>query len=130
MAKMNTARSHVLNCELYKDLAMKVDELRSIVVGTEDIEALRLENQTLRSELEISEDARVRAIYDITKSGTIQRVCVQAQRKVESQLRASQNMVHAKYKELTEAWKSYRRPRICWPILESLIICDFRNLSF
>ncbi|KAL2552657.1 hypothetical protein Fot_06276 [Forsythia ovata] len=42
MAKMNTARSHVLNCELYKDLAMKVDELRSIVVGTEDIDALRL----------------------------------------------------------------------------------------
>ncbi|KAL2552658.1 Uncharacterized protein Fot_06277 [Forsythia ovata] len=44
-------------------------------------------------------------------------MCVQAQRKVESQLRASQNMVHTKYKELTEAWKSYRRLRICWPIL-------------
>ncbi|KAL2548460.1 hypothetical protein Fot_09990 [Forsythia ovata] len=47
MAEMNTARSHVLNCELYKVLAMKVDKQRSTVVGTENIDVMRLENQTL-----------------------------------------------------------------------------------
>ncbi|KAL2559090.1 hypothetical protein Fot_03829 [Forsythia ovata] len=71
MAEMNTARSHVLNCELYKVLMMKVDKMRSTVVGVEDINALRLENQALRSELAASEDANARAVYDITKSGTI-----------------------------------------------------------
>ncbi|KAL2529227.1 hypothetical protein Fot_21828 [Forsythia ovata] len=103
MAEMNTIRSHLLNCKLYKVLAMKVDELRSTVVGAEDIVALCLENQTLRSELAVSEDARARAIYNITKSGTIEKTCVQAQRKTELQLRACQNMVYAKDKELTEA---------------------------
>ncbi|KAL2529772.1 hypothetical protein Fot_22373 [Forsythia ovata] len=53
MAEMNTAQSHVLNCEFYKVLAMKVDELCSMVVGVEDIDALRLENQTLLSKLEV-----------------------------------------------------------------------------
>ncbi|KAL2553513.1 hypothetical protein Fot_07132 [Forsythia ovata] len=33
LAKMYTSRSHVLNCELYKVLVMKVDELRSTVGG-------------------------------------------------------------------------------------------------
>ncbi|KAL2552888.1 hypothetical protein Fot_06507 [Forsythia ovata] len=71
MAEMNTARSHVLNCELYKVFAMKVDEQRSTVVGAENIDAMCLENQTFRLELTVSEDARARAIYNITKYGTI-----------------------------------------------------------
>ncbi|KAL2529617.1 hypothetical protein Fot_22218 [Forsythia ovata] len=33
LAEMYTSRYHVLNCELYKVLAMKVDELRSTVGG-------------------------------------------------------------------------------------------------
>ncbi|KAL2559362.1 hypothetical protein Fot_04101 [Forsythia ovata] len=33
LAEMYTSRSHVLNCELYKVLAMKVDELHSTVGG-------------------------------------------------------------------------------------------------
>ncbi|KAL2515646.1 hypothetical protein Fot_29617 [Forsythia ovata] len=33
LAEMYTSQSHVLNCELYKVLAMKVDELRSTVGG-------------------------------------------------------------------------------------------------
>ncbi|KAL2538655.1 hypothetical protein Fot_20046 [Forsythia ovata] len=33
LAEMYTSWSHVLNCELYKVLAMKVDELRSTVGG-------------------------------------------------------------------------------------------------
>ncbi|KAL2514890.1 hypothetical protein Fot_28861 [Forsythia ovata] len=57
----------------------------------------------LREQLTFSENARARAIYDITKVKTIQRVCVQAQKKAESQLRSCQNMVNAKDKELTEA---------------------------
>ncbi|KAL2553462.1 hypothetical protein Fot_07081 [Forsythia ovata] len=38
-------------------------------------------------------------------------VCVQAQRKVESQLRASQNMIYAKDKELTEALAKLSRAK-------------------
>ncbi|KAL2546663.1 hypothetical protein Fot_15896 [Forsythia ovata] len=78
MAEMNTAQSHVFNCELYKVFVMKVDELRSTVVGAEDINALRLENHILRSKLAIFEDARARTVYDVTKSGTIKRMCAQA----------------------------------------------------
>ncbi|KAL2529404.1 hypothetical protein Fot_22005 [Forsythia ovata] len=72
MEEMNTFQSHVLNCELYKVFAMKVDELRSKVVGAEDIDTLHSEN-------------------------------IRPFKKAESQLRACQNMVHAKDKELTEA---------------------------
>ncbi|KAL2551936.1 hypothetical protein Fot_05555 [Forsythia ovata] len=81
----------------------KVDELRSTVGKGEDINALRLENKDLWEQLAFSEDASAWAIYDITKAGMIQRACVQAQRTAESQLRACQNMIHAKDKELTEA---------------------------
>ncbi|KAL2490952.1 hypothetical protein Adt_26580 [Abeliophyllum distichum] len=58
MAEMNTARSHVHNCELYKIFEMKVDEQRSKVVGAEDIDALRSENKALRMQFAINEDAR------------------------------------------------------------------------
>ncbi|KAL2489759.1 Uncharacterized protein Fot_43051 [Forsythia ovata] len=102
LAEMHTSRSHVLNCELYKVLAMKVDELRSMVGGDEDVDALRLENKDLREQLAFFEDARARAIYDITKAKTIQRACVQAQKTAELQLRSCQNMIHAKDKELIE----------------------------
>ncbi|KAL2545786.1 hypothetical protein Fot_15019 [Forsythia ovata] len=71
MAGMNTAQSHVLNCELYKVLEMNVDDLRSTVAGANDIDAMRLENQIIHSELAIFEDVRARAMYDVTKSGTI-----------------------------------------------------------
>ncbi|KAL2548936.1 hypothetical protein Fot_10466 [Forsythia ovata] len=103
MAEMNIARSHVHNCELYMIFAMKIDKLHSKVVGTEDIDALRLENKTLFVQLVVTKDESALAIYDITKSGTLQRMCVQAQKKAESQLRVCQNMVHAKDKELTVA---------------------------
>ncbi|KAL2494113.1 hypothetical protein Fot_37870 [Forsythia ovata] len=51
LAEMYTSRSHVLNCELYKVLAMKVDELRSMVERGENIGALRSENKNLHVEL-------------------------------------------------------------------------------
>ncbi|KAL2544549.1 hypothetical protein Fot_13782 [Forsythia ovata] len=111
IAEMNTTRSHILNCEVYKVLAMKVDEQRSTVVGVEDIDAMHLENQTLRSKLAASEDARALATYNVTKSRTIQRACAQAQRKAESQLRTCQNMVHTKDKELTEALAELSKAR-------------------
>ncbi|KAL2508208.1 hypothetical protein Fot_31855 [Forsythia ovata] len=47
LAEMYTSRSHVLNCELYKVLEMKVDELRSVIGGNEDVEALRAKNKDL-----------------------------------------------------------------------------------
>ncbi|KAL2489326.1 Uncharacterized protein Fot_42618 [Forsythia ovata] len=111
LAEMYTSRSHVLNYVLYKVLAMKVNELRSTVREGEDIDALHSENKDLRAELAFSEEARARAIYDITKTGTIQRACVQAQRTAESQLRACQNMIHAKDKELTEALTELSRAK-------------------
>ncbi|KAL2520052.1 hypothetical protein Fot_23975 [Forsythia ovata] len=103
LAEMYISQSHVLNCELYKVLAMNVDKLRSTVGRDEDVNALRSENKDLRESLAFSKDARARAIYDITKAKRIQGVCVQAQKKAESQLRSCQSMVHAKDKELTEA---------------------------
>ncbi|KAL2529564.1 hypothetical protein Fot_22165 [Forsythia ovata] len=109
LAEMYTSRSHVLNCELYKLLEMKIDELRSTTGGDEDVEALRAENKDLREQLVFSEDARARAIYDVAKVERIQGVCVQAQKKAESQLRSCQNMVHAKDKELTEALSELSR---------------------
>ncbi|KAL2545495.1 hypothetical protein Fot_14728 [Forsythia ovata] len=93
----------MLNCKLYKVLAIKIDELRSTVGGDEDVDALRLENKDLREQLAFSEDARARDIYDITKANRIQSACVQAQKKAESQLRSCQSMVHSKDKELIEA---------------------------
>ncbi|KAL2508676.1 hypothetical protein Fot_32323 [Forsythia ovata] len=82
---------------------MKVDELRSKVVGVEDIDALRSENKAIRAYLAITEDARARAVYDVTKSGMVQRMCAQAHKNAKSQLRACQNMVHGKDKEMTGA---------------------------
>ncbi|KAL2530348.1 hypothetical protein Fot_22949 [Forsythia ovata] len=40
LAEMYTSRSHVLNCELYKMLEMKVDEIHSILGEDEDAEAM------------------------------------------------------------------------------------------
>ncbi|KAL2518436.1 hypothetical protein Adt_14683 [Abeliophyllum distichum] len=48
LAEMYTSWSHVLNYKLYKVLAMKIEELRSMVGVDEDIEALRLENKDLQ----------------------------------------------------------------------------------
>ncbi|KAL2537962.1 hypothetical protein Fot_19353 [Forsythia ovata] len=84
LVKIYTSRSHVLNCELYKVLAMKLTNCIQQVDEGEDIDALRLENKDLQEQLVFSEDASARAIYDITKAGTIQRACVQAQRTAES----------------------------------------------
>ncbi|KAL2488345.1 hypothetical protein Fot_41637 [Forsythia ovata] len=98
LVEMYTSRSHVLNCELYKVQAMEVDELHSTVENAEDIDALRSENKghpcvaCIRVQLAVTEDARARVVYDITKSRTIQGMCAQAQRKAESQLRACQNI--------------------------------------
>ncbi|KAL2538859.1 hypothetical protein Fot_20250 [Forsythia ovata] len=38
LAEMYTSRSYVLNCELYKLLEMKVDELHSVIGEDEDVE--------------------------------------------------------------------------------------------
>ncbi|KAL2514728.1 hypothetical protein Fot_28699 [Forsythia ovata] len=51
LAEMYTFCSHVLNCELYKMLEMKVDELHSAIEADEDVEAMRAENKHLRARL-------------------------------------------------------------------------------
>ncbi|KAL2493817.1 hypothetical protein Fot_37574 [Forsythia ovata] len=103
LAEMYTSRSHVLNCELYKMLEMKVDELHSVIGEDEDVEAMRVENKHLRARLAFFENARTCATYDVTKAQTIQKACVNAQKKAESQLKSCQSMIHAKDKELTES---------------------------
>ncbi|KAL2551960.1 hypothetical protein Fot_05579 [Forsythia ovata] len=65
LAEMYTSRIHVLNYELYKVLAMKIDELHSTVVGAEVIDELRSENKILHSRLAVSENARTKADYKI-----------------------------------------------------------------
>ncbi|KAL2489718.1 hypothetical protein Fot_43010 [Forsythia ovata] len=102
LAKMYTSRSHVLNCELYKMLEMKVDEIHSALGKDEDAEAMRAEIKRLRARLAFSEDVQTRATYDVTKAQTIQKACIVAQKKAESQLTSCQNMIQAKDKELTE----------------------------
>ncbi|KAL2543871.1 hypothetical protein Fot_13104 [Forsythia ovata] len=47
LAEMYTSRSHVLNCELYKMLEIKVDEIHSVIEEDEDVEAMRAENKRL-----------------------------------------------------------------------------------
>ncbi|KAL2488102.1 hypothetical protein Fot_41394 [Forsythia ovata] len=49
LAEMYTSRSHVLNCELYKMLEMKVDEIHSVIGEDEDAEAMRAKNKRLRA---------------------------------------------------------------------------------
>ncbi|KAL2514529.1 hypothetical protein Fot_28500 [Forsythia ovata] len=102
LAEMYTSRSHVLNCELYKILEIKVDEIHSVLGEDEDAEAMRAEIKHLRARLAFSEDAQTRATYDVTKAQTIQKACVVAQKKAESQLKSCQSMIQAKDRELTE----------------------------
>ncbi|KAL2501453.1 Uncharacterized protein Fot_35301 [Forsythia ovata] len=90
---------------------MKVADLRSTVRRGEDIDVLCSENKDLRAQLDFSEDASTLSIYDITEAGMIQWACVQAQRMAESQLRACQNIIHAKDKELTEALTEFLRAK-------------------
>ncbi|KAL2515263.1 hypothetical protein Fot_29234 [Forsythia ovata] len=71
LAKMYTSRSHVLNCELYKILEMKVDEIHSVLGEDEDAEAMRAEIKRLWARLVFFEDARTRATYDVMKAQTI-----------------------------------------------------------
>ncbi|KAL2520754.1 hypothetical protein Fot_24677 [Forsythia ovata] len=103
LAEMSTSRSHILNCELYKMLGMKIDELRSTVVGAQDIEELRSENKILYSRLAIFEDARAHAKFKIIKSKTIQRLSVSAQKQAELKLKVYEYMAYTKHKQLAEA---------------------------
>ncbi|KAL2515241.1 hypothetical protein Fot_29212 [Forsythia ovata] len=49
LAEMYTSRSYVLNCELYKMLEMKVDEIQSTLGEDENAEAMRAEIKRLRA---------------------------------------------------------------------------------
>ncbi|KAL2489272.1 hypothetical protein Fot_42564 [Forsythia ovata] len=102
LAEMYTSRSHVLNCELYKMLEMKVDEIQSALGEDENAKAMRAEIKRLRARLAFSEDTQSRVTYDVTKAQTIQKACIVAQKKVESQLKSCQNMIQAKDRELSE----------------------------
>ncbi|KAL2529703.1 hypothetical protein Fot_22304 [Forsythia ovata] len=83
-------------------LEMKVDEIHSALGEDEDVEVMRAKIKRLRARLAFSEDARTRATYDVTKAQTIQKACVVAQKKAESQLKSCQSMIQAKDRELTE----------------------------
>ncbi|KAL2522138.1 Uncharacterized protein Fot_26061 [Forsythia ovata] len=84
LAEMYISRSHVLNCELYKILEMRVAEIQSALGEDENAEAMRAEIKRLRVRLAFLEDARSRATYDVTKAQTIQKACIVAQKKAES----------------------------------------------
>ncbi|KAL2494046.1 hypothetical protein Fot_37803 [Forsythia ovata] len=76
LAEMYTSRSHVLNYELYKVLAMKIGELHSTVVSAKDINKLRSENKIFHLRLAVSEDTRVKAEYKISMAETIQKLSI------------------------------------------------------
>ncbi|KAL2501512.1 hypothetical protein Fot_35360 [Forsythia ovata] len=103
LTEINISQSHVLNCELYKVLGMKIDELRSIVVEAEDIDELHSKNKIFHSRLVVFEDDRAQTEYKIKKAETIQRFAIKAQKQAELELKVSKDMAHAKHKELTKA---------------------------
>ncbi|KAL2479130.1 hypothetical protein Fot_48144 [Forsythia ovata] len=103
MAKMNTARSYVLNCELYKVFVKKIDELHSTVVGVEDIDKLRSENKILRSRPAVSEDVSGKAEYKINMTEAIQKSSLKARKRAVLKLKVCEDMAHAKHKELMKA---------------------------
>ncbi|KAL2517602.1 hypothetical protein Adt_13849 [Abeliophyllum distichum] len=88
---------------------LEVGELRSQVEGSTDIEALHLEVKNLSTQLAVSKDTRARAEYDIVKSSTIQRMCILAQRKAESQLQSCQKIIQDKDRKLTKALEELSR---------------------
>ncbi|KAL2559474.1 hypothetical protein Fot_04213 [Forsythia ovata] len=83
-------------------LEMRVAKIQSALGEDENAEAMRAEIKRLRARLAFSEDAQSRAMYDVTKAQTIQKACIVAQKKAESQLKSCQNMIQAKDRELTE----------------------------
>ncbi|KAL2550191.1 Uncharacterized protein Fot_11721 [Forsythia ovata] len=93
---MSTTWSHVFNCELYKVLAIKVDELRSMVTGEDDIDELRSENNILCSMLTIFKDARAQAEFKIIKSEMIQRLSLSAQKQAKLKIDNIHKLVDAK----------------------------------
>ncbi|KAL2494455.1 hypothetical protein Fot_38212 [Forsythia ovata] len=105
LAKMYTSRSHVLNCELYKMLEIKVDEIHSTLGEDEDAETMRAEIKRLQARLAFFEDVQTCATYDVTKAQTIQKACIVAQKKAESQLKSCQSIIQAKDRELTESFE-------------------------
>ncbi|KAL2462281.1 hypothetical protein Adt_45701 [Abeliophyllum distichum] len=68
LVELHTSWGHMLNCELYKVLAMKIEELRSMAGRGEDVDALCSENKDLQNRLAFSDDVRTRAVYDVTKA--------------------------------------------------------------
>ncbi|KAL2508763.1 hypothetical protein Fot_32410 [Forsythia ovata] len=97
MAEMNTARSHLLNYELYKVLAGYKE---SKAIGSKDSDELHLENKILFSKLDLVKEARWQAEYKAMKAETIQKVCNNAKRRAELKLKVYKDMAYAKYKEL------------------------------
>ncbi|KAL2552623.1 hypothetical protein Fot_06242 [Forsythia ovata] len=103
LAEISTSRSHVLNCKLYKVLAMKIDKQRSTVAGEEDIDELRSENKVFRSRFAVFEDARAQAEFKIIKSEMIQRLSISARKQAELKLKFCKDMAYEKLKQLTKA---------------------------
>ncbi|KAL2508549.1 hypothetical protein Fot_32196 [Forsythia ovata] len=103
LAEISTSRSHILNCELCKVLAMKIDELYSTVIGAEDMDELRSENKTLRLRFAISEDATAKSKYEIAMVEMIQKLSTKARKQAKLKLKVCEDMAHAKHIELTKA---------------------------
>ncbi|KAL2488771.1 hypothetical protein Fot_42063 [Forsythia ovata] len=121
---MSTAHSHVLDCELYKVLGMKIDKLRSTVVGADDIEALRSKQKILNSRLAVSEDARAQAEFKIIKSETIQRLSFSARKQDELKLKVCKDMAYTKHKQLAEALAELAKAK---ELLAKLGISSYAN---
>ncbi|KAL2553305.1 hypothetical protein Fot_06924 [Forsythia ovata] len=90
---------------------MKVDEMCSMVMGAEDIDALRSKNMVLRPRLTIVEDATAQAVFQLTKFQTIQMMCADGQRKAELKLKIFEDMACAKHKDLTEVLTELSRAK-------------------
>ncbi|KAL2514660.1 hypothetical protein Fot_28631 [Forsythia ovata] len=124
LADMCTAWSHVLNCESYKVLEMKIDKLRSTIVGAEYIDELHSDNKILRSRLAIYKDAKAQVEFKIIKSETIQRLSVSARKKSGLKLKVCEDMAYTKHKQLAEAMAALAKAKV---LLAKLGIPGYAN---
>ncbi|KAL2545902.1 MLP-like protein [Forsythia ovata] len=97
---MSTARSHVLNCELYKVLASYVE---SKTMDSKDDDELPSKNKILHSKLALTEEARHQVEFKAIKSETMQNVCNDAWRRAELKLKVYEDMAYIKHKDLAGA---------------------------
>ncbi|KAL2553649.1 hypothetical protein Fot_07268 [Forsythia ovata] len=94
------------------------------VLGAEDNDELRSENNILRLRLAVSKDARAKAKYKISMAETLQKLYVKARKQAELKLNVCKDMAHAKHKKLTKALAELSKAK---ELLAKLRVSSYTN---